>query len=189
MAFSHDNKTDRNDNTVVTPYQRPSFVAFSSATAIGNNKSMISITNTSSQVVRIEKIFIINSQTTAITGIISTFEFRRITSHSLGTAITAISFDTQDTLDAGITIRTGSTVVGEGSIMQRRIFSSDEWGVGTQDNESLQHSWQSFTPLFNNKEYMKPLTIRQNQGFHIKHATNSTAGTFDIVIEFTADLE
>lgn len=189
MAFSHQDRTDANDNTYVVPYQRPCFIANASNIAIGNNKSMISITNTSTRVVRLERIYLVNNQTTAITGVISNFDFLRITSHSAGTLITAQPFDTVDSLDAGVTIRTGATVVGEGAVLKRVVYSSDEWGVGASDNESLQNIQQQIMPIFQSGLFYKPITLRQNQGFHIKHTINSTIGNFDFFIEFTADTE
>ena len=189
MSFSHLNATDSKDNNYVIQYQRPTFVATSTTVAIGNNKSMFSIMNTSSLVVRVERIYIVNNQTTAISGVVSSFELRRITSHSAGTLITSQVFDSQDTLDAGITVRTGSTVAGEGSVLRLFKFSSDEWGVGAQDVESSQNIIQAYNPVFQAAPYMKPHTLRQNQGIHIKHTVNSTVGNFDFLIEFTVDTE
>lgn len=189
MAFSHQDRTDANDNTYIVPYQRPSFISNASTVAIGNNKSMISILNTSTKIVRLERIYLVNNQTTAITGVISNFQFHRITSHSAGTLITAEAFDTNDSLDSGVTIRTGATVSGEGAILKRVVYSSDEWGVGASDNESLHNIQQQIMPIFQSGLFFKPYILRQNQGFHIKHTVNSTIGNFDFFIEFTVDTE
>lgn len=187
--FSHQDSTDSKDNTYIVPYQRPTFIASTTNVAIGNNKSMISILNTSSLIVRIEKIYIVNNQTTAINGVVSSFELRRITSHSAGTLITSEAFDTNDSLNSGITVRTGSTVVGEGNLLKRFVYSSDEWGVGAQDNESLQNINQQLRPAFESGLMTKPYVLRTNQGIHLKHTVNSTIGNFDFFIEFTADTE
>lgn len=189
MSFSHLNATDSKDNNYVIQYQRPTFLATKTNAAIGNNKSMFSIMNTSTSVVRIERVYIINNQTTAITGVVSSFELRRITSHSAGTLITSEKFDSQDTLDAGVTVRTGATVAGEGNLLNLFKFSSDEWGVGAQDVETLQNIMQVYNPAFQSAPYMKPHTLRQNQGIHIKHTVNSTIGNFDFIVEFTVDTE
>jgi len=171
--------------------QLKSFTAMSLATVIGSNKSMLSITNAigSSVIAKIYKIYIINSQTTAVTGVVGNFEIRRCTSHTAGTLITPEQLDTNDTIDSNITIRTGATITGEST---NRIwsakYSTDEFGVGALDSEALDHVYQQLIPLWNaDNQVVKPIVLRANQGMTIKFATNSTAGSFDILIIFTQE--
>jgi hypothetical protein len=157
---------------------------------IGNNKSMLSVTNAGSNICKIQEIYLVNVQATAVTGILGTFELRRISSHSAGTVITNIStLDTADTFDSNITIRTNSTVAGESSVLLwRSLFSTDEWGPGALDTESNDHSRQTFFPIFSKKTSgTKPIVLRNNEGLNIKFATNSTAGSFDIMLVFTQE--
>lgn len=182
-------RTDTSGNLQVTTANGDpaTFTVLASATAIALNKSMISIVNTSASVTaQIYQIFIINSQVTAVTGVVANFELRRITGHSAGTSITPLSMDLNDTLDAAITARTGSTVAGESaSLIMRYQWSSDEWSGGTPDVESADHAQQLLNPAFGRVPGTKPLFLRQNQGITIKQTTNSTAGTFDIYVVFT----
>jgi len=171
--------------------QLASFTAMSLATVIGNNKSMLSIANENSStvVVKIYKIYIINTQTSNITGVVGNFELRRCTSHSAGTLITSEKLDTNDTLDSNITIRTGATITGESA---NRIwyskYSTDEWGSGTLDKESHDQVFQQYFPLWNSdNQIIKPIVLRANEGLTIKFATNSTAGSFDILVVFTQE--
>ena len=163
------------------------YSAVATNVVVGNNKSMIAIQNTGTSVVRIREIWIINDRTTAVTGIAGLFEVRRITSFTGGTAITPVSYDTSDTLPAGITAATGSTVSGEGVLLRSGVWSTDEWGPGTLDTESLDHALQQQTPFWSQTMNGKALTIRQNQGIHVKFATNSTAGEFNIRFVFTVE--
>jgi hypothetical protein len=184
-------RTDTSGILQVTPTSSTAdpatFTVLASATAIALNKSMVSIVNTSAAVTaRIYRIFIINTQTTLITGVIANFELRRITGHSAGTSITPLSMDTTDSLNAGITAITGSTVAGESaSLIMRYQWSSDEWGGGAPDVESGDHALQLLNPAFDQVPGTKPLFLRQNQGITLKQTTNSTAGTFDIYVLFT----
>lgn len=166
----------------------PAFTVTAPAVAIGNNKSMFSLMNDtgSGKILRIREIYIQNSQTGAVTGVIATFALRRITGHSAGTALTPVANDTTDTLGT-VTARTGSTVAGEfAAFLQRWFISSDEWGVGALDVEGLQATFQTHFPAFARRDTeVRPLTIRAGEGITIKCETNSTAGAFDIIVAFT----
>lgn len=167
------------------------FTTAGTAIGVGNNKSMISIFNADAALLtKVHEIYVVNVQTSAVTGVTGVFELRRITSHSGGTLLTPVSMDTTDTLDADITVRTGSTVGGEdANLMWRSLFSTDDWGPGTVDTESNDHVFQTMHPIFSRKtdSGTKPLVLRQNEGLTVKFATNSSAGTFDIFLVFTQE--
>lgn len=165
------------------------FVSTGTSIASAQNKSMISILNADATLVtKIHEIYVVNVQTSSVTGVTGTFELRRITGHSAGTLLTPVSMDTSDTLDSDITVRTGSTVAGESSnLMWRALFSTDEWGPGSSDVESNDHIFQTMFPIFSRKtdSGTKPLVLRANEGLTVKFATNSTTGSFDIMVVFS----
>lgn len=165
----------------------PTFSIVATGVTVGNNKSMLAIQNTGTAVVRIREVWIINDQTTAVTGVAGTFQVLRITSFTAGTAVTPVSCDTNDTLPSGITSATGGTVAGESSLLRSGVWSTDEWGPGTADVESNDHAIQQTEPFWKQTPNGKALTIRQNQGIHVKFATNSTAGAFNIRMVFTTE--
>lgn len=165
----------------------PTFSIVSTNTVVGNNKSMLAIQNTGTSIVRIREVWIINDRTTAVTGIAGLFEVRRITSFTGGTALSPVSYDTTDSLPAGISAATNATISGESSLLRAGAWSTDEWGPGTLDTESLDHALQQSTPFWSQTPNGKALTIRQNQGIHVKFATNSTAGEFNIRFVFTVE--
>lgn len=180
------------DGTVATStVEAATFTASRTNIAVANNKSMVSIFNTDATLLtKIHEIYVINVQTSAVTGVTGAFELRRITSHSGGTLLTPVSMDTADTLDANITVRTGSTVGGESpNLIWRSLFSTDDWGPGTLDAESNDHIFQTMFPIFSRKSSFgtKPIVLRTNEGLTVKFATNSSAGTFDIFLVFTQE--
>lgn len=175
----------------VVPSQEASFVVCAEATQIANNKSMISLMNSveSGVIVKIRRIFLINVRTAAVTGVVGEFQIKRISGHSAGTEITPDPYDTNDILDAGVSARTGAVVTGEASRnLRRALWSTDEWGVGSEDVESMDHAYQSLTPLYEHQAGTKPITLRPGQGLHVKQRVNSSNGTFDLVIEFTQEI-
>lgn len=167
----------------------PAFTVTAGAITIGNNKSMISLLNSdATKLLRVREIYIVNSQTGAVTGVIATLALRRITGFTGGTSVTPVGNDTNDALGT-VTAATGATVSGESaSFIQRWFLSTDEWGTGTLDVEALQATFQTHNPVFSRRDNeMRPLTIRNGQGVTLKCETNSTAGAFDLVIAFTQE--
>lgn len=170
----------------VTDFEEATFVAQAQDVAIGNNKSMLSIVNTGTSVVRIQEIRIVNSRTSPVAGTESIFWFVRITGHSGGTSVVPLPYDTNDSLASGITMATNATVSGEASSpLFRKLWSSDDWGAGRLDQEGLDHALQELFPQYVYRPKQKPITLRTNQGLSIKHVINSSNGTFDIQIVFT----
>lgn len=182
------------DGTQVTRYKElATFTGVASDIAIGNNKSMFSIVNASGSTVttRISGIYIINSQITSVSGVIGVFELRRITNHSVGTAITAIeTMNTADSLSSSITIRTNATVTSESTnLLWRTQFSTDELTASANlDSAFSSHIFGTMFPVWQRKDYdNKPITLNANEGLTVKFVTNSTAGTFDILVVFTQE--
>lgn len=169
------------------PYELATYSVVAELITVGNNKSMLAIKNTGTSIVKIREIWIINDRTTAVTGVAGEFRAHRIASFSGGTALTPVSFDTQDSLPSGITCATNATVASETSLLRTGKWSTDEWGPGTQDVESSDHALQNTEPFWKQTPSGKPITIRQNQGMHIRFATNSTAGEFNIRLTFTTE--
>lgn len=167
------------------PFELPTYTALAFDAQVGNNKSMLALQNTSTSVVTLREVWIINDRTTATTGVAGLFQLNRITSFTGGTTITPNTFDTNDILPAGITLATGATVAGEGAILRQGRWSTDEWGTGTLDVEGLDHAIQNIYPFFQQPVNGKGIVIRQNQGIHLKFATNSANGDFNIRFIFT----
>ena len=64
--------------------------------AFGNNKSMLGIFNGvgSGRVVRVYRVWVLNNQTAAVTGVLTTWTLRKTSAQSAGTAITPTKHDT-----------------------------------------------------------------------------------------------
>lgn len=187
---THHIRTLSNGVLAVQSYQLPTFNAAVVATTTAQNKSLMSIVNTSSKVIRIEEIYLVNVRTQAVTGVQGLFEFRRIAGHSAGTLVTNVeSYETGDVLDAGVTVRTGATVSGESAnIIWRNQFSTDEHGIAAEDVNSTEHIFQMMFPVFAKKsQNTKSLTLKANEGLTIKFIPNSNTGQFDIFCVFTQE--
>lgn len=161
-------------------------------TTIANGKSMICVANThASRIVKVWRAWVYPSATiAAVTGIMVNFALRRFTTVATGTAVTPVAHDTANTtMDlTNITTVTGGTITSPTTIFDWFV-SSEELAVSGSTNNSL----LAFYPFALGWDCgigdanVSPIILRQNQGCDIQCATNSTAGNFDCILEFTIE--
>lgn len=171
-------------------YELSTFNAVASNIPTEQNKSLFSLVNTSSKIIRIEEIYLINVRLSSVTGVTGVFEIHRISGHAAGTDVTNIeTYETGDILDSGITVKTNATVLGESpNILWRNMFSTDEHSTTTLDVSETQHIFQMMYPIFVKKtNNSKTITLKQNEGLNLKFITNSTTGLFDVFCVFTQE--
>lgn len=171
-------------------YELATFNAVATAITTAQNKSLLSVFNSSSRIVRLEEIYLINVRTTAVTGVSGFFELRRITGHSGGSVVSNIeSYETSDVLDVGITVRTSAIVSGESvKLLWRSMFSTDDFGTQALDMDGIEHVFQTMFPVFVKRtNNSKTITLKQNEGLNIKFVTNTTTGLFDVFCVFTQE--
>lgn len=175
---------------LVQAVELPTFQVTSENTSLALNKSLISLflDGASTQFAKLRAIYLRNAQTTAVAGVIATFELQRITGHSAGTVLTPTSRDTNDTLPSTVTARTNATVTGASAALWRWDWSTDEWGPGTLDVEAYQVTQQNLLPNFAKKDAaLKPFVLRPGQGYHIQMMTSTTVGAWDLTFVFTME--
>jgi hypothetical protein len=172
----------------IPPQEDATFTVIAPAVATANNKSMVSLLNGSGSPValRLLRAYLINVQTGSVTGVVATFEWRRITGHSAGASLNPQAHDSSDVLDAAVSTRTGATVAGEdAALLHRALWSTDEWGPGPSDTESADHVNQTLFPAWEQAGSRgKPLVLRADEGLTIKCVTNTTTGLFDLILVF-----
>lgn len=169
--------------------ERPTFRVYVQNISNNTGGNTVSIMNAvgSGLVFKIRQIKIINTQTTATTKRFYDVVLRRITSHSGGTLQTFVSHDTADAVPTSLTARSLSTVGGIGDSLFRHIWSSDEWTGGTLDTEALDHAVQSLIPVYEPRDYTRPITIRAGEGLSLVQNANPTSGELDVLIELTQE--
>jgi hypothetical protein len=177
---------------ILTQYQElATFTCIAANVAPGNNKSMFSIYNAGTKIVRIADLFLANVQTLSSTGIAGLFAVHKMTTlHTTGTGsdITSnvVSMDSSDTLDGGITIKTGATVAGvSANYVKRTLLNTSNWSQ-TSNFTSQNHSFEVYFPLMQKPDALsKSLFLRSNEGMTLTFENNSTSGSFDIHMIFT----
>lgn len=156
----------------------------------GNAKHMASLFNGagSGRVLRVYRVWILNNQTTAVTGVLTAFSLRRTISQSGGTALTPTKHDTANSnLPAQVLAATGATVTNESSSDLRRfMWSNDEPAVSAASSDEL----ECLVPLnciwdSTGDDRIEPIVLREGQGLTLQHTGTSTVGLCDIFFEFT----
>ena len=177
-----------------TASEEQTFTVIASAVTPGNNKSMLAIYNPtgSGYTLKLREFYLRNAATTAVTGVVANFELHRFASGSAptgGTNLTTsiVAHDSNDSIPASMRASTGDTISGEIAAPLDLIrMSTDEWGPGTADVESYQQAISSYLPARAKRDgLLKPFFARPGEGLHMKFATNSTAGSIDVVFVFT----
>jgi hypothetical protein len=173
------------DMTKQRLYEEKTFSVYTENVSNANNKNMLAILNKggSGMIVRVTGIKIINTTSNSITGIKASFELKRINGFTGTSNVVIQSHDTFDTVPTTIIAGTGGSVLGEATTALNKWFwSTDEWGVGTLDQEGSQLSTQN-TFLWEAKRGSKPYTLRENEGIMLVFRGSSSAGTHDILFE------
>ena len=163
--------------------------ATSGAIAYANAKDMLNVFNAtgSARIIRVYRMYFFNNGTSAVTGVLTTLQVRRITAASVGTAVTPVKHDTNNgALDPNTTCGTNQTVTGT-DIFRRLVWSNDEPTVSL----ATMDEWELLVPYAEiwNAGYgdtnVDPIVCRAVQGAEINHTGSSAVGTADAEIEFT----
>lgn len=167
------------------------FTAAAIGVAFANGKSMISLMNNSgsSVVLRVYRVWLLNNQTTAVTGVLTTFAMRRISAVSGGTTVTPVKHDTTSTnLPAQVVANTGATATNTADTQLRTwMWSNDEPAASSATNDEF----ENIIPLMcvwdsTGDSNIEPLTLRAGEGVTITHTGTSAVGVCDLFIEFTS---
>jgi hypothetical protein len=158
----------------------------------GNNKSMAALFNGvgSGVVLRVKRVWVLNNQTSGVTGVLTTFSMRRSTAQSAGTSVTPVKHDTASaTLPAQVLSANGATVTSAtADTLRNWMWSNDEPAAssGTSDEFEclvpLNCVWDAAT----GDADLEPLVLREGFGVDIRHSGSSAVGVADIYIEFTS---
>lgn len=165
------------------------YTASSINTTFTNLKTMLSVFNGagSGVVLRVYRIWALNSQTSAVTGVAVDLSLNIITAASAGTAASVFKHDSLNSnLPAQVTALTGSTITIANTL---RVINTDNDEVSVNTNSINELStlfplcliWESGY----NDSTVEPLVLREGYGVAIRNDTSTTVGSFDFYIEFT----
>lgn len=168
----------------------PTFSATAAAATFASAKSMLALFNGSGsgRVLRLYRVYMLNNQTSAVTGVITTMALRRITALSGGTAVSAVKHDTNSSnLVAQVAIATGGTATdGADPDFMRWMWSNDEPAASSLTNDESE-TIPSLALVYDatGSSDLEPIVLRENQGVGVRHVGSSAVGNCDLIFVFT----
>lgn len=163
----------------------PTYHVWTGTQTYTNGKYLLALTNTSSaQVVKVRKLFFINGQVTAATGIMGNINVVRIGTSTGGTAVVSTATDTNDGDLANVTIVSSPTTVQKWGTLFPWFLTNDEIGAtGGFPTAMLQ---QLGNTLYEGPD-IRPFTLRTNQGLGVIWATLNTVGNLGVLAILTVE--
>lgn len=153
------------------------------------NKSMVGIFNGSGsgQIFRVYRIWALNNQITAVTGVMTNIEIRRISAGSGGNAITPLKHDsTNSSFPAQVIVASAMTVT-DTDLFRRIVWSTDEPianATATLDELQTIPALSTIWDAGYGDSTMEPIVIREGQGISVKNI-GATVGIADFFLEVT----
>ena len=166
------------------------YTAAATGIAFASNKSLLGIFNAhASRKVKIYRVWMLNNQTAAVTGVITTVNLRKISNLTGGSAITPLAHDTSNSsVDlTSVTCVTNGTASNTADNPWRVIlWSGDEPAVSSATSDEL----QCIVPLMciwdsTGDSNIEPITLNQNEGITLTQPGANAVGILDIFFEFT----
>lgn len=155
------------------------------AVALAANKWHLTVWNGSSNVIKVRKLFLVNVQTGAVTGVAVRLSMFTIASApTSGTLLTARPADSTNTaLPGTLEVRTGPTA-SAGNLLWPVVAACGEIGA-TQAFPST-HLLQFGNLMLEGNE-IQEMTLRQNEGMGVQQVTSTTVGSWAWVLAFTIE--
>jgi len=166
------------------------YTAATLGAAFASNKSMLALFNAhASRKVKLYRVWLLNNQTTAVTGVVTTMLLRKISALSAGTAVTPVAHDSANaTVDlTSVTCNTGGTFTNTADAAFRQIlWSGDEPAVSSATSDEF----QCLVPLnciwdSTGDSNIEPLVMNTTEGWHVVQPGANAVGVLDVFFEFT----
>jgi hypothetical protein len=154
------------------------------------NKALLGIYNGSGsgQIIRVYRVWALNNGVTAVTGVLTNLELRRITSGSGGSALTPMKHDsTNATFPAQIVVATNPTVSAT-DLFRRVIWSNDEASANVAASIDEMETLVPLNCIWDvgyNDLNVEPITLREGYGIALINTGNTSVGSIDVFMEVT----
>jgi hypothetical protein len=166
------------------------YTAYATGIAFASNKSLLGIFNAhATRKVKLYRAWVLNNQTSAVTGVLTSMLLRKISALSAGTAVTPVAHDTGNAaVDlTSVTCVTGGTFTNTSDNAFRQImWSGDEPAVSSATSDEL----QCIVPLMciwdsTGDSNIEPFVCNTSEGIHILQPGANAVGILDVAFEFT----
>jgi hypothetical protein len=165
------------------------YTALAVGVTFASGKKMLSLFNGSGsgKVLRVYRMWLLNNQTTGVTGVLTTMEIRKLSASSGGTAVTPVKHDSNSgALPAQVLCAQGATDT-ETDLFRKFMWSNDEPAASSATNDELEclpalaQIWDAGYGDSN----VEPITLRPGEGVNVRQLGTSAVGLVDVAFEFT----
>lgn len=139
----------------------------------------------SGRIVRLYRAWVLNNQTVAVTGALTTFELRRITTGSGGTAIAPVKHDSSsESFPAEIVTSTNMSVTTS-DLLLRTVWSADEPAQGTITIDELMTipSLGQLVDMSYTDTNVQPFVCREGEGICLLTTVANNTAIADVFFE------
>ena len=153
------------------------------------NKSMIGLFNGSGsgKIFRIYRIWVLNNQTAAVTGVLTNLEIRRLSAGSGGNAITPTKHDSTNASFPAQAIVASAMTVTPTDLLRRTVWSTDEPTANTVASIDELQCIPVLTTIWDTgyaDTTVEPIVIREGEGISVQNI-GATVGIADFFFEVT----
>lgn len=158
--------------------------------AFASNKSLLGILNAhATRKVKVYRIWVLNNQTAAVTGVLTSMSVRKLSALTGGSALTPVQHDTGNTsvdLTSVTTVTGGTATPTADAALRVLMWSSDEPTFSAATSDEL----QCIVPLMciwdsTGDSNIEPITLNTNEGLHVVQPGANAVGILDVFMEFT----
>lgn len=155
------------------------------------NKSMITLYNStgSGKILKVWKIWGLNNQSVAVTGVLAELQIWKISSSGGGGALTPLKHNSSIPNLSSLILSSSGATDRLTSLFRRVIWSTDE-PVATETNMDvyeLRPSWNVFYDVPITNSIIEPIVLNQGEGITVYNVTNTSVGQADFFIEFSTN--
>lgn len=167
----------------------PTFRVLAPAIVPATNKYHIVLRNNlgSAQTLWLLGLYAINDNVTSVTGVINTFNFRRVTGTPTMTSITPYAFNSADPALANVVAgHTATAGLTDSTIILPMVLSSEEQtAVPTNTGMFLHH--MNLLPMLH--PHGRPLALRPDEGVAVKQIGTGNVGALSWILDFAVEAD
>lgn len=147
----------------------------------------ITVDSGGSYLVKLHRVLLVSTKTSAVTGVMCAWELRRFTAEgAINGAFTVTAMDSSTSLDSSIHIRRSSSLTGATTFGYSRNWSTEEL-TNTTGSPRTEFPIEVITPMVFRTSFHRPITIRPGGNLALVCTTNTTTGSFHVEFLFTQE--
>jgi 3-deoxy-D-manno-octulosonate 8-phosphate phosphatase KdsC-like HAD superfamily phosphatase len=150
-------------------------------------RSALALYNAGSNIIRVYRYCIFNTQTTAVTAALTTMQIRRLTALTVGTTCTPVKHDTSSSALSSVSCGSNNSTVTATDVFRKFMWLLEEAAT----TGTTQANWEVLIPVgivyfpTGGDSNLEPITCRQNYGTDIYNSGSGAVSTQEFEMTFT----